>query len=289
MTPTAFRRIRRPGRSASGHRPQVLRGVGAVLLALTAGVASAQTANLEAGKARAQAVCAACHGANGQSVADNIPNLAGQRAAYLESQLRALKAGTRKAPSMNAIAAQLAPQEIVDVAAYFASLAPVGAAAKSDFLPALARSQVTLPAGYPAGFTMYQTVNRPDLGQVRYLYANAVALQAAREGRALPDGSLLVLEQHAAKMDADKKPVVGADGFFERDRLLAYAVMERGPGWGKDIPELLRNEDWNYAVFTPAKQARAGVNQADCLACHKPLDKTSYLFSLEPLTRVARR
>ena len=34
------------------------------------------------------------------SIADNIPNLAGQRVAYLESQLRALKAGTRKAPSM---------------------------------------------------------------------------------------------------------------------------------------------------------------------------------------------
>jgi cytochrome c553 len=289
MIPTAFHRHRRPGRSAPGRRIRAVCALGTALLAFGAGLASAQTANLDAGKARAQAVCAACHGANGQSVADNIPNLAGQRAAYLENQLRALKSGARKAPSMNAIAAQLAPQDIVDVAAYFSSLAPVGVAAKSDFLPALARSQVTLPASYPAGFTMYQTVNRPDLGQVRYLYANAVALQAAREGRPLPDGSLLVLEQHAAKMDAEKKPVVGADGFFERDRLLAYAVMERGPGWGKDIPDLLRNEDWNYAVYTPAKQARAGVNQADCLACHKPLDKTGYLFSLEPLTRVARR
>jgi hypothetical protein len=24
---------------------------------------------------------------------------------------------------------------------------------------------------------------------------------------------------------------------------------------------------------------RAGVNQAECLACHKPLDKVSYTFS----------
>jgi hypothetical protein len=136
---------------------------------------------------------------------------------------------------------------------------------------------------------MYTTVNRPDIGQVRYLYANAVALQAARDGKALPDGSVLVLEQHAAKMDADKKPVLGADGYFVADRMLAFAVMQREAGWGRDFPDLLRNEDWQYTVFTPAKQPRAGVNQADCLACHKPLDKTSYTFSLEPLKTFARK
>ena len=36
-----------------------------------------------------------------------------------------------------------------------------------------------------------------------------------------------------------------------------------------------------YAVFTTDKKVRAGVNQAECLACHKPLDKTSYTFSLK--------
>jgi cytochrome c553 len=263
-----------------------------VLSALTLGVlpglAGAQ--NVEAGRARASAVCAACHGAAGVSVADNIPNLAGQRAAYLEAQLRAFKAGTRKAASMNAIAAQLAPADISDVAAHFAGLVPANVATKSELLPNLSTARVTLPEGYPNGFTMYSTVNRADIGQVRYLYANAVALQAAREGKALPDGSVLVLEQHAAKMDADKKPVTGSDGFFQAERFLAYAVMERRAGWGKDIPDMLRNEDWNYAVFSPAKQQRPGVNQADCLACHKPLDRMSYTFSIDALkTASARR
>ena len=40
---------------------------------------------------------------------------------------------------------------------------------------------------------------------------------------------------------------------------------------------------WNYAVFTTDKQHRAGVNQAECLACHKPLDKTSFTFTLKEL------
>jgi hypothetical protein len=44
-----------------------------------------------------------------------------------------------------------------------------------------------------------------------------------------------------------------------------------------------RNGDWNYAVFTLDKQHRPGVNQAECLACHKPLDKVSYTFTLKQL------
>ena len=56
------------------------------------------------------------------SVADTIPNLAGQKAAYLESQLRALKSGGRRNAVMNAVAGQLSPQEISNVAAYFSSL-----------------------------------------------------------------------------------------------------------------------------------------------------------------------
>ena len=43
---------------------------------------------------------------------------------------------------------------------------------------------------------------------MRYLYANAAALQAARDDRSLPDGSVMVLKRHAAKLDDDKKPVV---------------------------------------------------------------------------------
>jgi Cytochrome P460 len=52
---------------------------------------------------------------------------------------------------------------------------------------------------------------------------------------------------------------------------------------------MLRNGEWNYAVFTNAKQVRPGVNQAECQACHKPLDKVSYTFTLDQLTGAAKR
>lgn len=264
----------------------------AALHSLLPAVAAAQAPgpDIEAGRARAAAVCAACHGQNGISVSDSIPNLAGQKPAYLVAQLNALKSGTRKNAIMNAMAAQLSATDIGNVAAHFASLpGAMQPAAKSDLLPNLAKTQATLPDGYPAGFTMYQTVNRTDINQVRYLYANAVAVDAARAGRALPDGSVLVLEQHAAKLGDDKKPLMGADGYFVKDRLLAYSVMGRQAGWGNDIPDMLRNEDWNYALLTADKKPRAGVNQAECLACHKPLDKMSFAFSIEPLKTAAMK
>jgi len=240
-------------------------------------------ADVDAGKAKVQAVCAACHGANGVSVSDAIPNLAGQKPAYLETQLKALKAGTRKNDIMNAIASQLSPAEIANVAAYFATQTGATATAKSDFLPNLVKSSVPFPEGYQSTFKKYHTINFPATKQVRYYFANKAAVQAAKEGKPLPDGSVLFAEVHSAKLDADKKPVTGADGFYVADKLLFYTAMARESGWGKDIPDMLRNADWNYAVFTTDFKQRPGVNQAECLACHKPLDNVSYTFTLKQL------
>jgi cytochrome c553 len=240
-------------------------------------------ADIEAGKAKVAAVCGACHGTAGVSVSEAIPNLAAQRAGYIEAQLKALKDGSRKNPIMNAIASQLTPDEISNVAAYFASLPGAGTGVKSDFLPHIAKNSVTFPEGYQGSYVKYHTINFPATRQVRYYYANPAAVRAAKDGKALPDGSVLFAEVYAAKLDADGKPVTGADGFFVADKLIFYTAMARDKGWGKDIPEMLRNEDWNYAVFALDKKQRPGVNQAECLACHKPLDKTSYTFTIKEL------
>ena len=249
----------------------------------------AQAANIEAGKDLATAVCAACHGADGVSVSDSIPNLAAQRAGYIEAQLKLFKDGTRKAPGatsptllMQAIAAQLSADDIANAAAYFASLPGAAAGVKSAQLPNVAKTGVTFPEGYKESFVKYHTINFPATKQVRYYYANKIAVEAAKAGKPLPDGSMLFVEVYAAKLDGDK-PVTGGDGFFVADKLLVYTAMAREAGWGKDIPEILRNENWNYAIFSTDKQRRPGVNQAECLACHKPLNNVSYTFTLKQL------
>jgi len=258
----------------------------AILVSMPAVISAA---DVEAGKAKVAVLCGACHGASGVSVADNIPNLAAQRAGYIENQLKAFKEGSRRAASptspaatMAAIAAQLSADDIANVAAYFASLPGAASGTKSEFLPHIAKSRVAFPEGYQQTFVKYHTINFPGTKQVRYYLANPAALRAAREGKSLPDGSYLFAEVYSAKLDANKNPVKGADGFYEPDKLIGYTAMQRDAGWGADFPSELRNEEWNYAAFALDKKARP-VNQAECLACHKPLDRESYTFTLKEL------
>ena len=258
-----------------------------VLLFCCVPVVHAAEADLDAGKAKAATVCAACHGATGISVTDASPNLAGQKRPYLEAQLKAWKSADRKNPIMNAIAAQLSAQDMVNLAAYFATQAGATVTtAKSEFLPNLAKTHVSFPEDYRKTFTKYHAINFPATRQVRYYFANPAVLQAVKAGKPVPDGGVIFVEVHAAKLGEDGKPVTGADGLYLADKLLFYTAMARDAGWGADIPDMLRNENWNYTIFTTAKQHRPGVNQAECLACHKPLDKSSYLFTLKQLAEV---
>ena len=142
----------------------------------------ASAADIEAGKAKAAVVCAACHGAVGISVSDTIPNLAGQKAQYLEAQLKALKSGTRKNAIMNAIAGQLSADDIANLAAHFSAQASAASGAKSEFLPNLVKSSVRFPDDYKVAFSKYHTINFPETRQVRYYYANNAALTGG-EGR----------------------------------------------------------------------------------------------------------
>jgi cytochrome c553 len=253
-----------------------------VLPLLLLAAAPAAAADIDAGRAKAVTVCAACHGATGISVSEAIPNLAAQRAGYLAAQLKALKDGTRKNAMMNAIAAQLSADDIANLAAYFSAQPGVQASDKSGLLPNMTATRAAFPQGFRETFSRYHTMNFPATRQVRHFYANKAALQAAKAGKPLPDGSVVVVEVHTVRLDLDDRPIVGADGFFAPEHLMAYSVMARGAGWGADIPEMLRNENWNYAVFTPEGKPRT-VNQAECLACHKPLDKASFVFTLKEL------
>lgn len=72
------------------------------------------------GKART-AVCAACHGPDGNSVAPANPNLAGQHATYLSNALKAYKSGSRTHVIMTSMVAALSDQDIEDIAAYYAA------------------------------------------------------------------------------------------------------------------------------------------------------------------------
>ncbi len=246
---------------------------------------------VERASALAVTVCAACHGQNGISISDTIPNLAGQRAAYLENQLRALRDGSRRSGVMNAIASQLSEADFKPLAAHFSALPanPAAVPARSVPLASLTGSRMVFPADYRERFTHYLTMNFEATRQVRRFYASPKLIEDLAAQRPPLDGSAVLVEVYSAKLDPQGKPITGADGFFEAERLLFFTGMAVGQGWGEAIPAMLRNGDWQYAVFGADRSARQGFSQGECLACHKPLDATQYLFTHKSLASAKMR
>lgn len=64
--------------------------------------------------------CTACHGESGMGVMPGVPVLTGQYEDYLVDALTAYGSGARKDPTMGPIAARLKPDEVAQLAAYFA-------------------------------------------------------------------------------------------------------------------------------------------------------------------------
>jgi len=100
------------------------------LLALFAVSGTSQAAgDAEAGKAKAQ-VCFSCHGVNGNSVNPAWPKLAGQHPGYIAKQLADFKAGDeRNDPLMLGQVMSMSPQDMADLAAFFARQKPVAGSA----------------------------------------------------------------------------------------------------------------------------------------------------------------
>jgi cytochrome c553 len=73
-----------------------------------------------AGQAKS-AICAACHGADGNSAVPNWPKLAGQHATYIERQTALIKSGDRPVPEMAGIVASMSEQDFQDLAAFFSA------------------------------------------------------------------------------------------------------------------------------------------------------------------------
>ena len=237
-----------------------------LLCLVTGGVQAADTG---AGRVRSLA-CQACHGSTGIGTAPDIPNLAGQKAGYLQAQLVAFRSKERKHELMNAIAEQLSDSDIDNLSAFWSSL-PAGdahgAADPSAAANGIRTSRMSFPAQFPTDFVMYHEEVGADHKVAKRSYANHAAVNAARAGKELPDGSAIVVENIA------------------NDQVVSYAAMESRAGWGEGVPDLLRNGDWSYALFDGKRALNTGFNYARCLACHKPVAASSYVFGLELLKK----
>src|SRR5690554_4217514 len=106
------------------------------------GIAMAATGNAEAGQQKS-AVCAACHGPDGNSPLDMYPKIAGQHQSYLFKQLKDYKlaaesngAQGRANAIMQGQVMMLSEQDMADLAAFYASQEAQGGAAPEDVIAA---------------------------------------------------------------------------------------------------------------------------------------------------------
>ncbi len=100
-----------------------MRLVGAALAIIVVSLglgAKAAAQDTTAGRAKA-AVCAACHGPDGNSTLPQYPALAGQTARYISLQLRDFQEGRRTDSLMSPMAKNLSRQDMYDLAAFFSA------------------------------------------------------------------------------------------------------------------------------------------------------------------------
>ena len=79
-------------------------------------------------------LCAACHGADGNSPLPMNPSLAGQHPEYLFKQLNEFKSGSRNNAVMMGIVAGLSAEDMHNLAAYYSAQKPGESAAKDKDL-----------------------------------------------------------------------------------------------------------------------------------------------------------
>lgn len=182
------------------------------LLALSAQAESLVAGSADAGKAKA-ITCAACHGSAGNSVNPLWPNIAGQGAPYLLTQLQAFKAGTRSDPLMTSQAMLVSDQDMADLAAYFETL-PSAAQAVAN--PALVDKAEALYRGGNVSDQIAACIachgptgrgnpaaNYPALAGQHSAYA-AKQLRDYASGTRQSDGKTRIMRDIAAKLSEDE-------------------------------------------------------------------------------------
>ncbi len=177
-------------------RTSMLAALSLTALAICSSPAFGQDAgkpDLARAKQIAETVCAACHGADGNSAVAVNPNLAGQGAEYISRQLTNFKAGVRVNPIMQGMAAPLTPPEIVALGVYFSQQKPKGNTAKDPKLVEMAQTLYRAgdaATGLPACSACHSPTgagipkNYPRLsGQYSdYTYAQLKAFKAGERG-----------------------------------------------------------------------------------------------------------
>ena len=140
----------------------------------------------EAGRQKAETLCAACHGKDGLSEQSAIPSLAGQHNDYIVLALYQFRAGHRPSAVMAPIAATLTDSDLGNLAAYYSALKPWGAEHAASARAAAAGPDMTHAQHcvqcHGAGLGGQESVPRIAGQKIEYLTAQLRAFKAGNRG-----------------------------------------------------------------------------------------------------------
>jgi hypothetical protein len=127
-------------------------------------------------------------------------------------------------------------------------------------LPALAEAnRVTFPENIDE-VVHYSTVVR---GEEERMLTSREAMEAAKQGLPMPDGSHVVIE------------------FRQDGEVTRYFIMEKGAGWGADYGE--RTGDWQFQAFNADRTPDIANDSARCQSCHQARADSQYQFMYDDL------
>lgn len=177
--------------------------------------ATAPHPDLAAGKAVAEAKCVSCHGLDGKGTGPDIPNLGGQKEAYLLSALNGYRTGARQHVALQQLSAELTEADVMNISAYYAAQKPAaaGVAGAGD---AIAAGKAAAAACFAChGEDGNSPINgTPSLAGQHPVYLTSATL-AYREGGQRKDASMgaqvanldKVTMENIALYFASQKPV----------------------------------------------------------------------------------
>lgn len=123
-----------------------------------------------------------------------------------------------------------------------------------------ANDRVRFPENYKDG-VHYATVNRGGIREE--IFTNPEAIKAAKAGQPLPNGTVIMMEDHRG------------------GKLYRYVVMEKQAGWGDAYPQNARAGDWEFREFAPNRTPNATENGQRCMSCHQSQAGQDFVFTLD--------
>lgn len=170
----------------------------------------------EAGRRKAEAVCAVCHGKAGLSEQPMVPSLAGQHNDYVVLALFQFRAGHRPSELMAPFAVPLTNDDLGNLAAYYSALKPWGPQRKANAQAAASGPGLTLDNHciqcHGPGLAGQDSVPRIAGQKIEYLRAQLRAFRAGNRGdidgnmtsavSKLSDGDIEILADYASGLPA---------------------------------------------------------------------------------------